>query len=110
MKRIRAPINITSNVNPLTLDTDHTWISQIVLTVQDSGTNWTLRIEDRDDEPHVIVPTFTVSRAPGFPADVLFFAQPLFMVKGINIFTTGNAGKMTLWIHTEIDEQRTVLG
>ena len=106
--RIRSPINIDSNVNPLTVDDQNAWVSQIVLSVEDAGTNWQLRIEDRDTIPHILVPTFTVGRAQGLLADVLGFAQPVFMVNGINIFTTGNAGFMSIWLHTETNEFRNV--
>ena len=104
--RLRSPINISSNVNPLTAQDENTWISQIVLSVEDPGTNWSFRMEDRDTPPHVLIPTFTMGRAQGLLTDVVAFAIPIFMQNGINVFTTGNAGKLSLWLYTEMHEWR----
>ena len=105
MARIRSPININSS-GTITVQDESTWVSQIVLSVEDPGTNWQFRIEDRDTPPHVLIPTFTLGRVQGLTVDIVAFAIPLFMQNGINIITAGNAGSLSLWLYTEMHEWR----
>lgn len=72
-------------------------VSQIVVSVDNAGTTWTLRIEDNSSPIIVIWPTMTLALSSEGPLKV-FFDKPIRVNSGIDIITSGTAGVVCVLI------------
>ena len=74
-------------------------LTQIVISVNNNGTAWDLRIQDRrSPNPFVLIPNVALS-APSAPSAVInTFPQGVYMMNGVDIVTTGpNPGEVAIW-------------
>jgi hypothetical protein len=74
-------------------------LNQICIAVENAGTAWTMKIQDKATIPFVIVPTFTMI-VPADPGPIIIpFDWPLYMDGGIDIITAGTtAGVAYVWM------------
>jgi hypothetical protein len=88
---------ITTSTTTTLMDTSCV-ISQIVISVADPGTSWTLKIQDKASPAFVLLPAIALASPSTPDAAIIKFQDPIFMEGGIDIITAGTAGQVAVWI------------
>jgi hypothetical protein len=78
-------------------------VQQITIVCPVPGTTWTLKIQDKDTNPFVLIPTFTLALPTNGYPNVTWGgvdAHPLPMTGGIDIVTAGGSGtrEVAIWM------------
>lgn len=87
-----------------TLIATNCYVQQIVISCEDAGTAWTLRVQDKSSpNPFVLLPEFTLSVPPDGYTNVMWGGvnyYPIPMTGGIDIVTRGTTpGKVLVVAH-----------
>lgn len=66
----------------------------------DAGSSWDLRVQDQaSPSPHVVIGDFALSvPTDGLPI-IIHFEQPIPMIDGIDVVTSGTPGEVSVWAH-----------
>jgi hypothetical protein len=73
------------------------FVAQVVIVVNNAGTSWKLKIQDRASPAFVLVPEVTLSAPSTANAVIENFQEPIRMEGGIDIVTTGTPGEVAVW-------------
>ncbi len=102
MQTLPYKIRIADNATH-TIVAQTCYVQQITITCGVAGSGWTLKIQDKDSSPSILIPEFTLALpSDGYPnvhwGGLNFQALP--MVGGIDIVTAAGSGtrEATVWL------------
>ena len=85
------------------------YVTSVVITCNNAGTGWTLRIEDIDSPPKVLIATFVLHvPSDGLPNVNVSFDEPVLMKQGINlVFSPPGTGIAVVRLSIQVTQQLT---
>ena len=95
-------------VSPKTVTAKSCYVTSVVITCNNAGTGWTLRVEDIDSPPKVLIANFLLHvPSDGLPNVNVSFDEPVLMKQGINLVFSGTAGVAIVRMSVQVTQQLT---